>query len=176
MSWIRKRRSSASEQSTPAGSTTGSFTGPDLAADDPGLLEQMYVNAELLEQKAYLQHRNHDRNAALGTQARAVEAWERVVAGDPRNPMVGTMLGAAYNQYAVFLAVNQQPHEAVDQANKALRILGPLTDNDPRTILPIIHGTLDNIIVFLDDSGQHDDAALARLDRAMIESALAHLD
>lgn len=169
MSWFRRRTAG----SGPARMTSLKSSG--LAVSNPRLLEQLYVNARLLSQKAYLQYGHSQLAPALDTQAMAVTAWERVVDQDPDNPEAGRELGAAYNQYAVLLAELGRVPDAVDHANLALDVLGPLSNQDPRAVLPLIHGTLGNIIELLDGSGQHGDADLARRDQALVESALAEL-
>lgn len=145
---------------------------PAGAGRPPTRDEQLFADADLLEREALRLHRAGDRAGALQHQEWAVAACQRLAAAAPHSPVAARQLGAAHNQHAVFLAMVGRPSDAVDAANRALRVLGSLADGDPATILPIIRGTLGNMVLFLEDSGRHDDAALARNDLAAVERAI----
>jgi hypothetical protein len=148
---------------------------PALSSKPTGPLEQLQANADLLEQKALLHHQRDAHEPAILTQAQAVDAWRLSVAHAPGDRASQRQLGAALNQYAVFFAVCGRFPDAVDQGNEAMRVLAPLSNDEPGTTLPVMRGALGNIVRFLEQSGQHNDANRARNDLTAIDAAIAAL-
>jgi hypothetical protein len=133
--------------------------------------QQLRDNADLLDMLAESDDDAGEIVRATATQSWAANAWLLVSENEPNDLGAKISLAAAYNSLSVLKDRQGGHRDAVDEANKALRVLRPRWEDDPKRVLPIIVGVLTNMVRYLDASGQPDGAAKARADLELYRRA-----